>query len=76
MSCRRYGSKPTVAFWMLVALADIALILASAGTVTLVVFLLVAATFGAGWKIARRATAGRQVLASSVASRTHTGRSA
>ncbi|GAA2683157.1 MULTISPECIES: hypothetical protein [Actinoplanes] len=33
MSCRRHGKKPTLALWMLVALADIAIIAAAAGPV-------------------------------------------
>lgn len=37
---RRHGSKPTIALWMLVAIADIALVVAAAGT--LVVLLAVA----------------------------------
>ncbi|BCY14965.1 hypothetical protein [Actinoplanes sp. L3-i22] len=31
MSCRPHGSKPTVALWMLVALADVAIIATAAG---------------------------------------------
>ena len=41
MNARRHGSKPTLALWMLVAVADVALLAASAGQ--LVVLLLVAA---------------------------------
>ncbi|GIE27756.1 hypothetical protein Ait01nite_008010 [Actinoplanes italicus] len=31
MNCRRHGSKPTIALWMLVAAADVAIIMASTG---------------------------------------------
>ncbi|MEV0902201.1 hypothetical protein [Actinoplanes sp. NPDC049802] len=31
MNCRRHGSKPTIALWMLVAVADVAIIVASTG---------------------------------------------
>ena len=34
MMCRRCGSKPTVALWMLVAVADVVLIAATAGLLT------------------------------------------
>ena len=39
---RRHGSKPTLALWMLVALADVALLVAAAGVLAVVV-----AVFGA-----------------------------
>jgi len=49
MNCRRHGSKPTLALWMLVALADAAILMAAAGllTVLLVVAGLVAVAAGA-----------------------------
>jgi hypothetical protein len=40
MNCRRHGSKPTLALWMLVAVADIAIVVATTGLLTM---LLVAA---------------------------------
>ncbi|GIF10869.1 hypothetical protein [Actinoplanes teichomyceticus] len=46
MNCRRHGSKPTLALWMLVALADVAIVAAAAGPLTMVLIvagLLVAA---------------------------------
>jgi UPF0716 family protein affecting phage T7 exclusion len=39
---RRHGSRPTIALWMLVAIADVALVVAAVGT--LGVLLAVAAT--------------------------------
>ncbi|MEV4636249.1 hypothetical protein AB0J80_02755 [Actinoplanes sp. NPDC049548] len=33
---RRHGSKPTIALWMLVAIADIAILVAAAGLMTVV----------------------------------------
>jgi len=39
---RRHGSKPTLALWMLVALADVALLVAAAGVLAVMV-----AVFGA-----------------------------
>src|SRR5205823_434530 len=41
MNARRHGSKPTIALWMLVGAADVAVLAASAGLVT--VLLIVAA---------------------------------
>jgi hypothetical protein len=40
MNCRRHGSKPTLALWMLVAVADVAIVVATTGLLTM---LLVAA---------------------------------
>jgi hypothetical protein len=34
MNCRRHASKPTLALWMLVAVADVALIVAAVGLMT------------------------------------------
>jgi hypothetical protein len=36
MNCRRHGSKPTLALWMLVAVADVAILAAAAGPLGLV----------------------------------------
>lgn len=44
MNCRRHGRKPTIALWMLVAIADVAIILASTG---LLVALLLLVALGA-----------------------------
>jgi apolipoprotein N-acyltransferase len=39
MNCRPYGSKSTIAFWMIVAVADAAMLVAAAGpAVMLLVF--------------------------------------
>lgn len=35
MSCRRHGSKPTLALWMLIAFADLALLVAAVGVATM-----------------------------------------
>jgi hypothetical protein len=35
MNCRRHGSKPTIALWMLVAVADLAILVAATGVVTM-----------------------------------------
>jgi hypothetical protein len=51
MNCRRHGSKPTLALWMLVAVADIAILAATAGALVLALsvvgLLAVAAVFAA-----------------------------
>jgi hypothetical protein len=48
---------------MLVALADIALVVASAGWVTMMVLLLAAVTLVAGWRVVRRVSVGRRAVA-------------
>jgi hypothetical protein len=49
MNARRHGSKPTIALWMLVGVADVAVLAASAGLVT--VLLVVAALLTAAGAI-------------------------
>ncbi len=41
MNCRPYGSKPTLALWMLVAVADLVILASATGPVT--VLLIIAA---------------------------------
>ena len=36
---RRHGSRPTIALWMLVAIADVALVLAAAGALVVILAL-------------------------------------
>ena len=36
MNSRPYGSKPTIAFWMLVAITDAAMLVATAGVLVMV----------------------------------------
>jgi apolipoprotein N-acyltransferase len=40
MNCRRHGSKSTIALWMLIAVADVAILAAAAGP--LIVLLIIA----------------------------------
>lgn len=47
MTCRRHGSKPTLALWMVVAVADVALVLATAGLTTMLVLAAVLVTLAA-----------------------------
>ncbi len=53
MNCRRHGSKPTIALWMLIAAADVALLAATAGPL-LVLLLTLAALTVAGAFVAVR----------------------
>ncbi|WP_328462360.1 hypothetical protein OHA21_35010 [Actinoplanes sp. NBC_00393] len=53
MSCRRHGSKPTIALWMLVAVADVALIVATAGLLTVLLVVAGATVLGGGFLAAR-----------------------
>jgi hypothetical protein len=53
MNGRRYGSKPTLALWMLVAVADVALLAAAGGQLT-VLLVVAALTTAAGAVLAVR----------------------
>ena len=53
MNCRRHGRKPTIALWMLVAVADLVILVAATGVVTML--LIVAALIAlAGGVLAAR----------------------
>jgi hypothetical protein len=58
MSCRRPGGKPTLALWMLVAVADVALLAAAVGVapmmLSVVALALVAGSLLAARSLARR----------------------
>ena len=54
MNCRRHGSKPTLALWMLIAVADVALLAAAANPVIVLVLLLAAVTVGAAFVAMRQ----------------------
>ncbi|GLY00929.1 MULTISPECIES: hypothetical protein [Actinoplanes] len=60
MSCRRYGSKPTIALWMLVAVADVIIIVASTGLLLALFFVLAVAVIAAGAVVAGRALGRRE----------------
>ena len=55
---RRPGSKPTIALWMLVALADIAIVVAAVGLVTFALAavgaMIVAGAVAGAWQLQRR----------------------
>lgn len=53
MNCRRHGSKPTIALWMLVAVADVALIVAAAGLLTVLLVLAGVTVVAGGVLVAR-----------------------
>ncbi|MBB2946044.1 putative membrane protein [Actinoplanes lutulentus] len=53
MNCRRHGGKPTIALWMLVAVADIALVVAATGLLTALLAVLVLAVVGGGFVAVR-----------------------
>ncbi len=65
MNCRRHGSKPTIALWMLIAAADVALLAATAGPVLVLLLtltaLLVGGVYIAGRMLRRAADAETQV---------------
>ncbi|MFC4067475.1 hypothetical protein [Actinoplanes subglobosus] len=60
MSCRRHGSKPTIALWMLVAAADVAIIVASTGLLALMLVLTVLAVTATAGVYAARSLANRE----------------
>ncbi|SDT76486.1 hypothetical protein [Actinoplanes derwentensis] len=60
MNYRRYDVKPKIALWMLVAVADVAIIVASAGLLTVVLILTALAVIAAGGVLAARTFAGRE----------------
>jgi hypothetical protein len=62
MSCRQYGSKPTIAFWVLVAIADSAMLVATAGPVVMI-SVFAALALVAGGFVAARALTRRNVSA-------------
>jgi hypothetical protein len=66
VSYRRQASKPTAALWMLVAAADVALVLASSGLLVLIALVslavVVVASIGV-WRHMRRQVAGSEVAA-------------
>ncbi|GIE99100.1 hypothetical protein [Paractinoplanes rishiriensis] len=53
MNCRRHGKKPTIALWMLVAIADVAILVAAAGVVTMLLILAGLLVLGGGVVAAR-----------------------
>lgn len=53
MNCRRHGSKPTIALWMLIAAADVALLAATAGPVLVLLITLTALLLGGVYIAAR-----------------------
>ncbi|HEV8570423.1 MAG TPA: hypothetical protein VGQ92_25595 [Actinoplanes sp.] len=48
MNCRRHGSKPTLALWMLVAAADVAIFMAAVGPLTVLLIAAGLVTLTAG----------------------------
>jgi hypothetical protein len=56
MNGRRHGRKPALALWMLVALADAAIVTAATGVLTMVLILGIAAVVAGGVFAARAVT--------------------
>jgi hypothetical protein len=53
MNCRRYGSKPTLGFWVLIAFADLVVLTVTIGPVAMVAIMAVLAVFAGGVFAAR-----------------------
>lgn len=54
MQCRRHGGKPTIALWMLIAVADLAILVAATGVLTMTLVVLTLAIVAGGVFVARR----------------------
>jgi hypothetical protein len=68
MNCRRHGSKPTLALWMLVAVADAAILTAATG-VPVMLLILIGLAVVAGGVFAARALTHRDATTTEVAAR-------
>jgi hypothetical protein len=66
MMIRRHGSRPTIALWMLVAIADVALVVAAAGMLALLLAvaaaLIVVGAFAGVRMLQRRAVPQRETV--------------
>ncbi|MGI5214261.1 hypothetical protein [Plantactinospora sp. CA-290183] len=68
MRYRQSANKPSIALWMLVAVGDIALFLATAGVAVIVAIAsVVTVAVGGGWLLLRRRVADREVMPARVA---------
>jgi hypothetical protein len=64
MNCRPHGGKPTIALWMLVAAADLAILIATAGLATILLVLAgLAVVAGAVFAVRQFATPPRTPVA-------------
>jgi hypothetical protein len=69
MNCRPHGRKPTIALWMLVAIADVAILVATGGLVALVLIVASLAVLAGGFVAVRQLLAQKPVLAPQKATR-------
>ncbi|MGK5679229.1 hypothetical protein [Actinoplanes sp. URMC 104] len=69
MSCRRHGRKPTLALWMLVAVADLAILAAATGVLAMVAIVALLAVFAGGVYAARQLTKRAEAPAEAVVRR-------
>ena len=53
MNCRRYGSKPTLGFWVLIAFADLVVLTVTIGPLAMVAIVALLAVFAGGVYAAR-----------------------
>jgi putative Ca2+/H+ antiporter (TMEM165/GDT1 family) len=54
MNCRRYGRKPTLALWVLVAIADLAFLTVAAGAMVSIAIVALLAVLAGGVVAARQ----------------------
>ena len=69
MNCRRHGRKPTIALWMLVAVADLAILVAATGVVTMLLIVAALIALAGGVLAARTLFAPSAEAAEAVARR-------
>jgi cation transporter-like permease len=73
MHCRRHGSKPTLALWMLVAAADVAIVIGGIGllaTLVIAAAITTVAAVGVGiWLFARRGHTDPDTIAAPIGAR-------
>ncbi|GAA0507986.1 hypothetical protein Ade02nite_49630 [Paractinoplanes deccanensis] len=53
MNCRRYGSKPTIGFWVIIAFADLVVLTATIGPLAMFAIIALLAVFAGGVIAAR-----------------------
>ncbi|MEU8815615.1 hypothetical protein [Actinoplanes sp. NPDC048796] len=56
MNCRRYGSKPSVGFWVLIGFADLVVLTVTIGPLAMVAIIALLAVFAGGVYAARTLT--------------------
>ena len=75
MNCRRHGSKSSIALWMLIAIADLAILVAAIGATTTLLILASLVALAGGVIAARGLMASGNTAAGNMAARNGAGAS-